>query len=135
MSAMTTTVQRPVALVVEDDDDVRSAVCLLLGEAGYEVIGVSALAFAQTALDRGGVAVIVLDLKLQSESGRTLLERLAAADTAPPVVLLSGLAEAPRIAREYGLACVTKPFDIDKLIAALAIALELQLRPRRCFSS
>jgi len=116
-----------IALVVDDDAFVLSAIAELLAEEGFDVHtasnGFSAL--RQAAEYRP--AIIVLDLLLPERSGGDVLAELraepATRDTA--VVLVTGnpqlLTEA-QTAQADGV--VVKPFDVDELLATIHRAVQ-----------
>ena len=60
---------RPLILVVDDDDDVREIVSLLLTEEGYDVVTAPNGAIALEHLDRQKPSAIILDLMMPVMSG------------------------------------------------------------------
>jgi DNA-binding response OmpR family regulator len=113
--------QPPLILVVEDNPDVRRVLELLLGRVGYRV---HAVPDAETALQDlpglGRVALAVIDVHLPGRSGFELCHDLAAAASAPPVILLtasSGERDAATGLAAGALRYLTKPFRNDHLLA------------------
>ncbi|HZN19377.1 MAG TPA: response regulator transcription factor [Micromonosporaceae bacterium] len=106
-------------LVVEDDRELRELVRRYLERAGHRVHTTSSGAEALRLLDKGDVALVVLDLGLPDVDG---LEVLAAArddDQAVPVVVLTARSQVEdrvdglrRGADDY----VTKPFSPTELV-------------------
>src|SRR6267142_5141243 len=113
-------------LVVEDEPDLRKVLATLLKRGGY------AVDLAETdsvALDRIGREVydlVVTDLKLPGADGIEVLRASKAADPDTPVIIITAYStdEAAEEARKLGaFNYILKPFDTDKIMADVAIAL------------
>lgn len=108
-------------LLVDDDPLVRLAAGHALGTAGHTVLeadsGAAALAHAQ----RARLDLLLLDVVLHGEDGRTVAAALRALPqhAATPLVFLTGRADAERDALlALGAAGVIgKPFDLTTLAA------------------
>lgn len=113
---------RPV-LVVDDDADVREALCDALSDEGYTVLGAENGRAALECLREGmRPAVILLDWMMPVMDGAQfhaeLQKDLALADI--PVVLLTADANPRQKADLLGLSrYLKKPVHIDDLIAAI----------------
>lgn len=116
-------------LVVEDDAVLSRAVCDALIDEGYVVLTASTAEAARAMLQRSRPSVLVLDLTLPDCFGGDLLAELAQTDDPPPTVILSVFHLASMIANRYNVELVSKPFEMDLLIAAVRRAQEQQLRP------
>ena len=113
----------PAILVVDDDEDIRDVLRIVLEAVGYPV------ATARDGLEALGVlegddriALILLDLMMPRCDGQQFLAEVRAqrALRVPPVVVMSGHAGAVAQAREMEAnACLTKPVDLDKLLATV----------------
>ena len=109
--------------VVDDDDDVRTALKRLLLAMGYRVVGfASAEEFdARTA----EVDCAIIDMRLPGVSGLELCERLRQSASPMPVVLVTG--DAHRLAADPPGAShppfLNKPFDEATLSSAIADAM------------
>lgn len=107
-------------LVVDDDDDVRDTLMLLLDMNGYAVIGASD---GHDALQQirlyGRPGLILLDLRMPHMNGEEFAATLHA-DTAlapAPIVVFSGDTNAPGIASRMGAqALLKKPVDLTEII-------------------
>ena len=121
----------PSVLVIEDDPVIAEAIAEIVGEAGYKPVSVSALAPARAALASERPGVVILDLTLQSEFGADLLEELAGAADAPPVVIVSAFGLAKMVGQRYSVPVVMKPFGIDQLLSAVEKAFSTNTRPSR----
>jgi CheY-like chemotaxis protein len=87
---------RPLVMVVDDDDDVRESVSLLLSDEGYDVVTAPNGAVALNELQEGvHPSLIVLDLMMPVMSGWEFRDRqLHDADLAPiPVIVLTAAGE------------------------------------------
>ena len=110
-------------LVVEDDEDIRESLELILARHGYEVRvardGVDAMQQIRT---HGRPGLILLDLRMPRMNGEELAAALhedpALAPT--PVVVLSGDATARQVATAIGArGLLAKPVDLHTLLAVI----------------
>jgi len=110
-------------LVVDDDDDLRETMQVLLGDSGY---GVTAVANGGAALDRLRTGarpdLILLDLMMPEMNGWQFLERASAESIldAIPVVIMTarrGIDRPPAAS----LQVLHKPFDGRKLLSTIAL--------------
>jgi len=115
-------------LVLEDDDDIRCVLRLVLTGDGHdvEVCASPEQVIERAAATSGALAVV----DFESATPRTLAtgERAALARLAHaiPTILVTARAWAgEHVAREVGLlAVVRKPFDVDELCAVVSDALD-----------
>ncbi len=110
-------------LVIDDDDDLRETLLLLLGDSGYAV---SAVASGQAALDqlKAGAkpSLILLDLMMPEMNGWQFLER-ARADSildSIPVVIMTARRKAADLLPAPSREVLHKPFDRSKLLDTVA---------------
>jgi FixJ family two-component response regulator len=108
--------------VVDDDDDVRTALKRLLSAMGFRVVG---FASAEDFEARGvEVDCAIIDMRLPGASGLELCERLRQRSSPLPVVLVTG--DAHRAAADLPAAAdipfLNKPFDEITLSNAIADA-------------
>jgi two-component system OmpR family response regulator len=80
-------------LMVDDDPGIRDVVSDFLGRHGFRVETAGDSQEMEQALDRGPVDLIVLDIMLPGEDGLAICRRLAGADNAPPIIMLSAMGE------------------------------------------
>ena len=109
--------------VVDDDDDVRTALNRLLVSMGYRVVGfASAEEFEAHRID---VACAIIDMRLPGASGLELCERLRQGPAPTPVVLVTGDAHRPSGDQPSTGATpiLNKPFDETMLSNAIADAM------------
>jgi CheY-like chemotaxis protein len=111
-------------LVVEDDGDIRSALCSILSDEGYEVSSASDGSEALSHLRSGGrPALILLDLMMPVMDGADFrcaqLQDPTLAQI--PVVVLTADGRFHDMARALGAtAAFAKPFELDALLATVA---------------
>jgi CheY-like chemotaxis protein len=101
----------PCVMIVEDDDDIRAMMQLLLKSHGYETMTASN---GQEALDqmRGRKpCMVLLDINMPLVSGWEFRERqLKDPDLAAvPVVCLTALFDPEDVVRRLGIPCLGKP--------------------------
>jgi two-component system KDP operon response regulator KdpE len=127
-------------LVVDDEDDIRMTMRIVLQDAGYAVLeapeGRSAL--VQLAYSPQGM-VVLLDLKMPGMDGFAVLRALAKDEhLASRHAFIVATALDTRALREeevelltrFGISRIDKPFDLDDLFAAVRAAEQrLALRP------
>jgi CheY-like chemotaxis protein len=107
-------------LVVEDDQNLRVVIRMVLEQAGYEVSearhGIAALEMLATGMPD----LIIADMRMPLMDGAELMARLRSNPTTAtiPIVLLSGLPAAPSVSR-LADAVVNKPFEPADLLAAI----------------
>ena len=113
--------EHPMTLaIVDDDDDVRTALSRLVCAMGHQVrVFASAEDFEAAAIS---VGCAIVDVRLPGLSGLELRDRLCNRIVPTPVVLITG--DGDRLVRDIasGTPLVTKPFDDIALEAAIAAA-------------
>lgn len=80
----------PRVLVVDDNQKVRESFQFALPISGYEAVAVSNFAEAREVLSNQSVAVIILDIDLNGESGLMFLKTLRKDGLETPVIIFSG---------------------------------------------
>jgi FixJ family two-component response regulator len=112
--------------LVDDDEDVRDALGLLLRMAGFTVEAyASALAFLARP-DRSTLGCLVADVRMPGLSGLQLLEQLAAEGDRLPTVVITGhgdIGACRRAFRSGAVDFLTKPVDEQVLIEAVEAGL------------
>jgi len=119
---------RGLALVADDEADIRELVATKLSQAGFEVIavgdGISALAQARSRLP----AVAILDVMMAGHSGLEVMAALAEdpATAAIPVLLLSARSQEFDVRTGLELGAydyIIKPFSPRQLLERVEAAL------------
>src|SRR3990172_1276873 len=114
-------------LVADDEPGMRESVARALRREAFHVIAVEDGAAALDVLRRGGVDLLVADLRMPGLDGLELLRavKVVAPDTG--VILLSGrgtVEEAVAAMKEGAYDFLTKPFDLAPLIRIVRQALQ-----------
>lgn len=111
-------------LIVDDDEDIRSALGMVLGVEGYStagaIDGVDALEHLRSHADHP--SLILLDLMMPRLNGVELMHEIRADPSLAdiPVVIFSGDTAACRTAASLGAqCCLPKPVDTDELLTAV----------------
>jgi len=120
-------------LLVEDADDMREAMRVMLEELGARVVGAGNGEEALARLRPGETDVVLCDLRMPQMDGYEFvsLVRKDPARAHVPVVAVSGFAssESYRQSREAGFdGYVTKPFEYATLVASLQQAMATRQR-------
>ena len=117
----------PVVFVVDDDLSVRESLDLLIRSAGWQP---ETYASAQAFLARGGVpgpSCLVLDVSLPDLTGLDLQQRIGPERGDMPIIFITGHGDIPMSVRAMKAGAVeflTKPFDAEMLLVAIAGAIE-----------
>jgi signal transduction histidine kinase/CheY-like chemotaxis protein len=116
-------VLRGTALVVDDEEAVRTIAGTVLGMHGAEVLLAASGEEAIELLRREGdrVAVVLLDMTMPGINGEETLRRMRLLNARQPVILMSGYSESETMQRSANLGVVRfiqKPFEIETLLAA-----------------
>lgn len=113
----------PRILIVEDDEDIASALSRGLAREGYDPVVAQDIASATNLAGHGCDAAIV-DVMLGDQSGTELVRRLRADGMNAPIIILSALSSVEE--RASGLEAgaddyVAKPFEFSELVARLKV--------------
>jgi DNA-binding NtrC family response regulator len=126
-------------LIADDQQDIIDALRFLLLDEGYEVTPARSPAEALERLEASDFDLIVLDLNYtrdttSGQEGFDLMERIRSLDPSLPVLVMTGFSSVAgaveamrRGARDY----IEKPWDDDKLLAAVRTQIELRRAVRR----
>ncbi len=105
-------------LVVDDERSIREFLTILLEREGHAVTTADTVASGREAVDRGGLDLVMCDLKLPDGSGLEVLEHSRRRPGGPPFIIITAhttpqhAMEALRAgAAEY----LSKPFNVDDL--------------------
>jgi len=126
-------------LVADDQADIRNALQLLLGEEGYDVGTAASPRELLELLEQRDFDVALIDLNYtrdttSGQEGFELLERMRTVDPTLPVLVITGwgsVAGAVEAMRRGARDYIEKPWDDEKLLAAVATQLELRRALRK----
>ncbi|HEX5393147.1 MAG TPA: response regulator transcription factor [Rhodocyclaceae bacterium] len=111
----------PSILLVDDDDVFRQVMARAMTRRGYEVIEAHDADSALKQAETHGPEYVLLDLKLDQDSGLALVEKLLAIDAETRIVMLTGYASIATAVEAIKLGAthyLTKPVDADQVLAA-----------------
>ena len=109
-------------LVVDDEAEIRSLLTDLLNEAGYEVRTAATGAEALESVAKDLPDLVMMDVKLPDQDGLGVLKTLKRAHGETEVMVMTafgGSSTAIKAMEQGAYDYVTKPFDIDDLLATL----------------
>src|SRR5579859_7245818 len=109
-------------LVVEDDEDIRGFVSIVLADAGYAVTEAANGAEALQRLQQASPQVILLDMKMPVMDGWEFADRYRAMSEArAPIIVMTAARDARIRGSEVNAVDVlSKPFDLDDLLSVVA---------------
>src|SRR5262245_15111289 len=117
------------ALVVEDNDDMRDLMRLLLEEAGYEPLtaadGRAALKYIED--DREFIDLVITDVRMPELNGDVILSAVRARRGETPVIVVTAFGsveQAVGMVKAGAYQYLTKPFKKEKLLGLVESALE-----------
>ena len=123
----------PVVFVIDDDQQVREAIQLLMESIGLKV---ASFASAQEYLDQFNPqdhGCLILDVRMAGMSGLELQARLAAEETHPPIVIITGHGDvqmAVKAIQGGAVDFLEKPFNDQALLDCVHHAIEKDLNQR-----
>jgi two-component system response regulator (stage 0 sporulation protein F) len=104
-------------LIVDDDEDFRTGVVMLLEDEGWDVRQARHGKEALDVLHQWHPSVMLLDWRMPVMDGSGVLARLDGHPRRPRIVLITASAHVAEIAAQYGLRYhVGKPFGVDDLL-------------------
>lgn len=125
--------ERPLVILVDDDDGLREALHELMLSVGLDAIGFASTGDLLKAElpDRPGC--FVSDVRMPGVSGLDLQHRLAEKGDARPIIFLTGHGDVPMSVQAMKAGAVdflTKPVRDQELLDAIAAAIERDVRQR-----
>ncbi len=115
-------------LVVDDEENARSALETFLTPLGYEVRGVGTLTEAREELNKGNCDVVLLDVQLPDGFGPNLLYETQSMQLRPPIILITGFPDieiAVEAMRNGAFDFYIKPIKLDRLEISIQRAIEI----------
>jgi FixJ family two-component response regulator len=123
----------PAVFIVDDDDEVRAAIGLLMESVGLEVRAYDAAQAFLDDFDPGRPGCLVLDVRMRGMSGLELQARLNTEPLHPPIVIITGHGDVPMAVRAVQAGAVDfleKPFNDQALLDAVHRAFGVDARRR-----
>ena len=130
---MVATAERPLVLIVDDDEAVRNAIRELLESVGLDAacFGSARELMEQELPDRSGC--LVLDVRMPGSSGLDLQQQLAVNGYAKPIIFLTGHGDIPMTVQAMKSGAVdflTKPVRDQTLLDAVTAGIERDVAQR-----
>jgi FixJ family two-component response regulator len=119
--------------LIDDDPQILSAMTRLLRAASLKVVAFSSAAEFLASHDRSVPGCSIVDLSMGDFDGLQLQEKLLLDGVDRPIVFLTGNGDVPssvRAMKNGAVDFLTKPFDRDRLFAAIACAAAADERSR-----
>ncbi len=121
-------------LIVDDDENIRKVLVTILEEEGYDVESVDTAKKAIEATKRKFYNIALIDIRLPDMEGIALLAKMR--ETTPKIrkVVITGyptLQNAVEAVNRGADAYITKPFDMDKVLATISRQLKKQEEEKR----
>ncbi len=113
--------EKPLALVVDDDEMFRGRLCRAFQLRGWEALDAADGAAAAAAAGESAPDLAIIDLRLSNESGLEVVRRLRGLDATLSIIMLTGYGsvatalEAIKCGADHYL---MKPVDVDQILAA-----------------
>jgi len=126
--------------VVDDDDDIRRAICRLAQVEGLTSEEFGSAAQFLNSYDPQKPGCIVLDIRMPGMSGIELQKELGALGSCLPIIFVSAHGDIPlamQALRDGAVDFLTKPFDASALLERIheAMALDLDHRNKRALAA
>lgn len=124
----------PLVVVVDDDANLREAVCRLVASAGLAVRSYNGCRSFLADASAHDCDCLVLDVHLPDGDGLALQRQLIGKGNAPPIVFVSAHGDVPIVVqamRQGALDFIEKPFGAQSLMARVHEAVTLSVRRRR----
>jgi FixJ family two-component response regulator len=129
--------ESPTVFIIDDDPSARRGLSRLIQAAGMSVMAYES---ARDFLDQAhydGHGCIVLDVKMPGLSGLDLQAELKKAESALPIIFVSGHSDVPIAAlamKKGAVDFLTKPVDRDHLLKTIAESLEKDRENRKAIA-
>jgi two-component system nitrogen regulation response regulator NtrX len=113
-------------LIIDDDAGIRDALRMILAYEGYEVGAAADGPSGLAELEANPPDAVLCDIKMPGMDGFEVLDRIAAREGAPPVLMISGhgdIATAVEATRRGAVDFLEKPPQRERILVSLANAL------------
>ena len=126
-------VGRPLVLIVDDDEAVRTALRELLLSAGLDAICFASTRELLDAKLSSRPGCLILDVRMPGSSGLDLQQQLASSGNAKPIIFLTGHGDIPMTVKAMKAGAVdflTKPVRDQTLLDAVSAGIERDIAQR-----
>jgi len=133
MNGATIEEERPLVVIVDDDEAVRTSLEELMLSVGIEAAGFGSTRELLEANLPERPGCLVLDVRMPGSSGLDLQQHFAATGNLKPIVFLTGHGDIPMTVQAMKAGAVdflTKPFRDQSLLDAVAMGIERDVAQR-----
>jgi two-component system response regulator FixJ len=123
----------PTVFIVDDDDEVREAIGLLMESVGLPSESFDSGWAYLACFDPARPGCLVLDVRMRQMSGLELQERLVQEPIHPPVIIITGHGDVPmavRAVKNGAVDFIEKPFNDQELLDAVHRAIDIDAEQR-----
>ncbi len=116
-------------LLVEDEKILRISLADALKAEGYTVYAVEDGKVALRTLQEGSFSLVITDIRLPEAGGMDVLKKSLEEQPTTPVIMVTGygsISDAVEAMRLGAFDYITKPFNLDELLATVKKALHIQ---------
>jgi FixJ family two-component response regulator len=128
---------QPVVHILDDDPSYIESLASLVGSLGFQTAGYTASKECLQRLDDSTPGCLILDLKMPEADGFSVLTALAERQLAPPVIVLTGHADAPSVVRAMrsGAVAFLQKHSLSEtaLLEAIQLAIDRDAERRHAF--
>ena len=114
-------------IVIDDEKNIRDGIKKSLEYEGYEVLSFESGNKALEVVYKGGIDLVISDLKMSEKTGEEILEDIVEFDNKLPVIILTGhgdVEKAVEMMKRGAYDFLTKPFSLNKMSIIISRALE-----------
>ncbi len=123
----------PMVYIIDDDEQVRDAIMLLLDSVGLKFFGFESVHDFLNHFDPSLPGCIVTDVRMPGISGLELQKKLKEHDYHPPLIIITGHGDIPMAVdalQEGAMDFIEKPFNDQRLLDSVHKAIELDAAQR-----
>ena len=127
----------PRVFIVDDDQQVRSALTLLMESVGLQAITFSSAQDYLEQFEPTQSGCLILDVRMPGMSGLDLQARLSAEITHPPIIVITGHGDVPMAVRAVpagAIDFIENPFNNQSMLDNVHRAIALDAKQRGEFS-
>lgn len=119
-------------ILVVDDESIVLNSCKRVLEERFDVMTAGSAQEALEAMEREGVGILLLDVKMPNKDGLSLLKEVKEKWPNVPVIIMSGYATkdmVEEVSRAEAATFIEKPFTPDEIMQAVAGVIEKEGQP------
>ncbi len=125
--------EAPSVFIVDDDEQVRSALTLLMESVGLKSESFSSAQEYLDQFDASKSGCLILDVRMPGLSGLDLQARLSVEKSHPPIIIITGHGDVPMAVRAVTAGAVDfieKPFNNQSMLDSVHRAIEQDAKQR-----